>query len=164
MIMSTTNDYRTGKIVEGIRKAEAVLDNIAALTDGDPAVKHIREKILAFRPVWITSQEAMEMIRESAIVAVGKRVCRALHPESPETQSVFLDELARAMSDAGKAEIVPLDEAFQVIESQPGNKFIASMVSGRYLELCAVHPPDCIFCKAEQAGIRCFERHRDSSI
>jgi hypothetical protein len=159
--MSTTNDYRTGKIVEGIRKAEMVLDNISALTDSDPAVEHIREKILAFRPVWIASQEAMEMIWKSSIVAVGERVCRALHPESPETMSVFLDELAGAMSDSGKSKIVTPEEAIQVIRNQMNEKFIASMVDGKYLELCAVHPSDCIFCKAERAGIHCFKRHRD---
>jgi hypothetical protein len=66
--------------------------------------------------------------------------------------------------EAGKAEIVTLEDAEQLIFRQQRQKFIASMVSGRYLELCAVHSPDCIFCKAERAGIRCFEQHMDSPL
>ncbi|NTV67005.1 MAG: hypothetical protein HGB06_04865 [Chlorobaculum sp.] len=162
--MSTTDDYRTGKIVEGIRKAEMVLDSRSALAAGDPAFERIREKIVAFRPVWITAEQAAELIRQAEIVAVGERVCRALHPESPVTQTVFLDELAEAMAEAGKAGIVTAAAAMQVVNRQSRQRFIASMVSGRYLELCAVWPPDCVFCKAERAGVRCFGEHRDSRI
>lgn len=154
--MSTTHDYRTGKVVEGIRKAEKVLDNREAFAAGDPVFEHIREKIVAFRPVWISTERAVELIRQSELIAVGERVCRALHPESPETQSVFLDELAEAMIGAGKATAVDTSGAESVIERQSSRRIIASMVAGRYLELCAAWPPDCIFCKAERAGIRCF--------
>lgn len=162
--MSTTDDYRTGKVVEGIKKAEMVLGDREAFVAGDPVFEHIREKIVAFRPVWITKEQALELIRRAKSVAVGERVCRALHPESPETQTVFLDELADAMAGAGKAEIVTAVEAEQVINRQLRHRIIASMVSGSYLELCAAHPPDCFFCKAERAGIRCFDLSRDSLI
>ncbi|NTW32969.1 MAG: hypothetical protein HGB12_10125 [Bacteroidetes bacterium] len=107
-----------------------VLDTMSALIDGDPTFEHIREKILAFRPGWITSQEAMEMIRESSIIAVGERICRALHSESPETLSVFLDELAGALIEAGKPEIITPEDTIQVIRKQSREKFIASMVDG----------------------------------
>jgi hypothetical protein len=160
--MGTTEDYRTGRIVEGIRKAEMVLDNREALTSGDPVFLKIREKIMAFRPVWVTVEEVIGLIRKSVAVAVGERVCRALHPESPATQSVFLDELAEALTEAGKAEIVTPEVAEQIIIRQQRQRYIAAMVSGKYLELCAVHPADCIFCKAERAGMRCFEQHTDS--
>ena len=162
--MPTTDDYRTGKIVEGIKKAEIVLDNRATYPIGDPAFERIREKVVAFRPVWITAEQAAELIRQAEIVAVGERVCRALHPESPETQTVFLDELAEAMVEAGKAGIVTAVEAERIVNRQSRQRFIASMVSGRYLELCAVWPPDCVFCKAERAGVRCFGEHPDFQI
>jgi hypothetical protein len=160
--MATTDDYRTGKIVEGIRKAEALLGSRSAIADGDSAFERIREKILGFRPVWITRNETVGLIGDARIIAVGERVCRALHPESPETQSVFLDELAEAMVEAGRAVFVTTEEVELIIVRQQRQKFIASLVSGKYLELCAVHPPDCFFCKAERAGIRCFERNTDS--
>ncbi len=67
------------------------------------------------------------------------------------------------MSESGKAEIVTLEEAIHIIRKQSSEKFIASMIDGKYLELCAVYPSDCIFCKAERVGTRCFERSRDSS-
>ncbi len=133
--MGTVEDYRTGRIVEGISKAELVLGDRDALASGDPV---------------------FELIRQSKILAVGERVCLALHPESPETQTVFLDELAEAMIGAGKATAVDTSGAESVIERQSSRRIIASMVAGRYLELCAAWPPDCIFCKAERAGIRCF--------
>ncbi|ACF10783.1 conserved hypothetical protein [Chlorobaculum parvum NCIB 8327] len=154
--MGTIDDYRTGKIVEGIRKAESALDNRNSFSADDPVFGHIREKIVAFKPVWIAKEQAVEMIQQSRTLAVGERVCRALHPESPETQTVFLDELAEAMAGAGKAEIVTTAEAAQLVNRQSRDRIIASMVSGNYLELCSAHPSDCIFCKAERAGIRCF--------
>lgn len=162
--MGTIDDYRSGNIIEGIRKVELVLGNREVFTDGDPAFEHIREKIVAFRPVWITAEKALELIRRSEIVAVGERVCRALHPESPETQTVFLDELAGAMAEAGKARIVKAADAVGIINRQSSHRIIASMVSGNYLELCAAYPPDCVFCRAERAGIRCFDLSRDSLI
>jgi hypothetical protein len=162
--MSTTDDYRTGSIVEGIRKAEQVLDSPEAFAAGDPVFERIREKIVAFRPVWITSEQAVELIRQAEIVAVGERVCRVLHPESPVTQTVFLDELAEAMAEASKARIATAAEAMQVIERQARHRLIASMVSGKYLELCTAWPPDCVFCKAERSGIRCIGVHPVSQI
>lgn len=96
--------------------------------------------------------------------AVGERVCRALHPESPDTQTVFLDELAGAMAEAGKAVIVTVAEAIQVINRQAHCRLIASMVSGQYIEICAAYPPDCIFCKTERVGIRCFGKSISNSI
>lgn len=154
--MGTIDDYRTGNIVEGIRKAESVLDNRNTFSADDPVFGHIRENIVAFKPVWITKEQAVEMIQQSHTLAVGERVCRALHPDSPETQTVFLDALADAMINAGKATLVNAAEAEQSINRQTSYRFIASMVGGKYLELCSAYPPDCIFCKAERAGIRCF--------
>ncbi|NTU53395.1 MAG: hypothetical protein HGA97_06805 [Chlorobiaceae bacterium] len=162
--MGTTEDYRIGRVVEGIRRAERVLDNRDARSPGNPEFEKIREKILGFSPVWITMEQAVSVIRQAQIVAVGQRVCRVLHPESPETQSVFLDELAGVMAEAGKAGIVTAEMAEEVLNRQMRHRFIASMVSGRYLELCAVHSPDCIFCKAERVGIRCFDRNTDLPI
>ncbi|MBN1927950.1 MAG: hypothetical protein JW764_00180 [Chlorobiaceae bacterium] len=162
--MPTTDDYRTGKIVEGIKKAEMVLDSRSALAAGDPAFERIREKIVAFRPVWVTAEQAVELIRRAEVIAIGERVCRALHPDSPETQSVFLDELAEAMVDANKAEVITVPEAMQIINRQSPHRIITSMVSGKYLELCAAWPPDCVFCKAERVGIRCIGVRQDFRI
>ena len=154
--MGTIDDYRTGNIVEGIRKAESVLDNRNTFSADDPVFGHIREKIVAFKPVWIAKEQAVEMIQQSRTLAVGERVCRALHPKSPETQTVFLDALAEAMINAGKATLVNAAEAVAIVNRLANRRLIASMVGGKYLELCSAHPPDCIFCKAERAGIRCF--------
>jgi len=154
--MGTIDDYRTGKIVEGIRKAESALDNRNSFSADDPVFGHVREKIVAFKPVWITKEQAVEMIQQSRTLAVGERVCRTLHPKSPETQTVFLDALAEAMINAGKARLVDAAAAIAIVNRQANRRLIASMVAGKYLELCSAHPPDCIFCKAERAGIRCF--------
>ncbi|MGC8774564.1 MAG: hypothetical protein ACP5R6_04795 [Chlorobaculum sp.] len=97
-------------------------------------------------------------------MAVGERVCRMLHPESPETQTVFLDELAGAMAGSGKAEVVTVAEAVEIIDRESSQRIIASRVSGKYLELCAAWPKECVFCKAERAGIKCFGLSRDSLI
>lgn len=146
------------------RKAELMLDSRSASVAGDPAFERIREKIVAFRPLWVTAEQAVELIRQAEMIAVGERVCRTLHPESPLTQTVFLDELAEAMAGVEKAEIVMAAEAIRLINRQSRQRFIASMVSGKYLELCAAWPPDCVFCKAEWTGIRCIGLSEESQI
>lgn len=43
---------------------------------------------------------------------------------------MFLDELAEAMSDAKKAEIVTPEDTIHVIRKQSSVKFIASIIDG----------------------------------
>ncbi|NTW54546.1 MAG: hypothetical protein HGB15_07275 [Chlorobaculum sp.] len=68
------------------------------------------------------------------------------------------------MNESGKEEIVAAAKAEEIIGRQSRHRFIASMVSGRYLELCPTYSPDCIFCKTERAGIRCIGLFEDSQI
>ncbi|HHE07791.1 MAG TPA: hypothetical protein ENL01_02630 [Chlorobaculum parvum] len=111
----------------------------------------------------------IEATAAGSVNFIAKGGCGALQKEElsgviTESMTLTADKVwllngkdAEAMIGTGKAEIVTAAEATQVINRQSDHRIIASMVGGNYLELCAAHPPDCVFCKAEKAGIRCFE-------
>lgn len=157
--MSTIGDYADGSILLGIAKAMKALDSFEGLPGIDPpAVERIVEKIREFQPMAISLDAASSQIREASTVALGERVCRALHPDSPATDSVFLDDLAVAMIETGKARLANSTEAITALNGHFGHPLVITMVSGKYMEICASHRPDCVFWRAEQHGVRCFER------
>jgi hypothetical protein len=156
--MSTLEEYGSGSILDGITRALLVIDTIGGSLAVDPVLQHVQEKILEFRPRVVTLDTASVHIREASVVALGTRVCLALHPGSPATDSVFVDDLAVTMINAGKARPASPEEAITTLRSHNGHPLVMSMVSGKYLEICASHRQDCVFWRAEQHGIRCFER------
>ncbi len=156
--MGTTDDYSTGRILENIRKALHVFDSTeGSLTNNEQALR-IQEKIQEFKPRILTFPEASDYIRKAAIIALGERVCRALHTKSVSTDSVFLDELAEAMIRSGQARLASIEDAEQTLKKHSSHPLIISMVSGRYQEICASYPPDCVYWKAEKKGLHCLRR------
>ena len=102
----------------------------------------------------------MAAITVARMLAVGERVCRPLHPGSEFTGSVFLDELAEAMIDAGHARRASIEEAARTLDAGKGHPLVMSKVSGRYLEICASVRESCVFWQAERQGIRCIKRQQ----
>ncbi|NTW52543.1 MAG: hypothetical protein HGB22_08145 [Chlorobiaceae bacterium] len=156
--MGNIEDYRSGAILDGIRKALSVFDSGNALPIDDERIGHLIEKIRAFEPMCITIAEASIFIRNAKAIAHGERVCRPLHPGSELTQSVFLDELAEAMILSGSAEQATAEEAEQLLQQSSGNPLIISMISGRYQEICASHTMSCVYWRAEKRGVHCLKR------
>ena len=156
--MGSIEDYRSGNILGGISKALDALDRFGTLPPEDDRIEEVIEKIRAFKPGCITHSEASLLIRNAHSIALGERVCRALHPDSDPTQSVFLDELADAMIRSGRAMAASSEEAELALQQHSGHPLIISMVSGRYQEICASHRESCVFWKAEKRGVRCLKR------
>jgi hypothetical protein len=154
--MGSIDDYSSGRIVDGIAKALAVLSENECASGDDTQAIRIKEKILAFRPVIVSAEEASTVIRKATTIAVGERVCWALHPGSVGTESVFLDELANAMILSGRAVEATVDEAILALKKHTGHPLVMSMVSGRYLEICASVPADCVFWRAQKFGLKPF--------
>jgi hypothetical protein len=156
--MGTIEDYSSGRIIDGLRAALGILGSPYGSLPDNLQIARVQEKINAFDPMILSVSEASEYIRKASNIALGERVCRALNPASVSTQSVFLDELADAMILAGKARPVSDEEAEESLNKSSGHPLVISMVSGRYLEICASHQPDCVYWRAEKRGLRCLKR------
>ena len=160
--MGTTEDYSTGRILENIRKALHVFDSTEGSLSNNEQALRIQEKIQAFEPRILSFPEASDYIRKASTIALGERVCRALHPGSVSTESVFLDELAEAMISSGQARLASIEDAEQTLKKHSSRPLIISMVSGRYQEICASYPPDCVYWKAEKSGLHCLLNRKNS--
>jgi hypothetical protein len=159
--MGRIEEYRTGRILEGISKALQVIDSSTHGHDSSPEFVRVKQKIREFEPVVISRAEAGGFIQGARKIAIGERICRALHPGSEFTESVFLDELADAMIEAGHGRPASHGEALRVLEAHPGHPLVMSKVSGRYLEICSSTKTGCVFWIAERNGIRCMKRNKD---
>jgi hypothetical protein len=158
--MSTIERYADGSILDGIRKALLILGRKEHEGAEDAESIYVLEKIREFRPKVISIDEASACLRSAETIALGDRVCSELHPGSIVTRTVFLDELAKAMIDAGKAEMSNAEEAEKALRRYAGHPLIMSLISGRHLEICASHQSDCVFWMAEKHGMHCLERNR----
>jgi hypothetical protein len=151
--MATVEEYASGKILRSIRFA-----HLALLFSGVPLVGPVINKNLELRmepfdirP--ITLREAGRVIEESVHCAAGLRVCQPLFPDAMATESVFLNDLADRMVEAGMARMVTKDAALSILEKYPGNPLVLSRVSGRYLEICRSVPEVCIFWNMRRKGM-----------
>jgi hypothetical protein len=156
--MGSIEDYSSGTILGSIRRVVDVLNTVNMQPLDEKTLVRVKEKIRAFEPVCLSLAEASIFIRNARVLALGERVCRPLHPGSPSTRSVFLDELAEAMIRSGLAEPVTAEDAESSLDQNPGHPLIISMVSGRHQEICASHQPDCVYWLAEKHGLHCLKR------
>ena len=156
--MGTTEDYSTGRILENIRKALQVFESTEGPLNNNEQAIRIHKKIQEFEPRILSFPEASVYIRKASIIALGERVCRALHLGSVSTESVFLDELAETMLRSGQARLASIEDAEQTLKKHSSHPLIISMVSGRYQEICASYPPDCVYWRAEKRGLHCLRR------
>lgn len=156
--MGTTEDYSTGRILENIRKALHVFDSTEGSLSNNEQALRIQEKIQAFEPRILSFPEASDYIRKASTIALGERVCRVLHPGSVSTESVFLDELAEAMICSEQARLASIEDAEQTLKKHSSHPLIISLVSGRYQEICASYPPDCVYWRTEKRGLHCLKR------
>ncbi|MGB0131019.1 hypothetical protein [Chlorobium sp.] len=156
--MATAEEYAEGTILEGIRKTLVYFNTVDEPVPEDEKSRHIRQRIDAFEPRLLTIEQAMEYIRQAEAVALGQRVCRALHPGSVCSESVFLDDLAIAMVRAGKARNSGVEDARKSLEKSSGHPLIISKVSGKHQEICPSVPSECVFWRAEKKGMHCLKR------
>ena len=103
--MSTVDDYASGRILEGVKKTEQMIDDFNKT--GDPKIRRVleeRSKDSEKYHFLADMTELKALIRKAKEVAIGPRVCLEIHQECKHPmESVFLDELADAMVRVGKA-------------------------------------------------------------
>jgi len=79
----------TGKVCEQIKQALLVLDSVEGSLKGTEVGEALLNNVKKSEPLKITTEEAINLIKESQQCAIGERVCRCLNKETPLTESVF---------------------------------------------------------------------------
>jgi hypothetical protein len=156
--MATIQDHMTGKVCEQIKQALLVVDSVEGSLKGTEFSEALLNNINKSEPKQLTIEEAIKLIQESKQCAIGERVCRCLNKETPLTESVFLDDLAAGMVEAGKARFVTKDEAIDNVRKYQKSPIIVSKVSGKHSEICPTWPKTCLYWNMEKHKLKCTNR------
>jgi hypothetical protein len=156
--MATIQDYKSGKVCEQIKKAFSVFESVAAPLNDTEVGKVMLNNVKELEPKKLAIDEAIKLIQEARQCAIGDRVCRSLHTETPLTESVFLDDLAAGMVEAGKARFATKEEAIDSMKKYQKNPIIVSKVSGKYSEICPTWPKKCLYWNMEKHKLKCINR------
>jgi len=156
--MATIQDYKSGKVCEQIKRAFSVFESTEAPLNDTEVGKVMLKNVRELEPKKLAIDEAIKLIQEAKQCAIGDRVCRSLHTETPLTESVFLDDLAAGMVEAGKARFATKEEAIDNMSKYQKNPIIVSKVSGKYLEICPTWPKKCLYWNMEKRKLRCINR------
>ena len=156
--MATIQEYVSGEVCEKIRQAFLIFNSVEGSLNESKVGKAMLNNVNKLEPKKLTIDESIKLIQESKQCAVGERVCRSLHKETPLTESVFLDELAAGMVEAGKARFVNKDEAMDNVRKYQKKPIIVSKVSGKYSEICPTWPKKCLYWNMEKHKLKCINR------
>ena len=156
--MARVKDYTSGKVVAYIKAAFSVMGQSTTSLQETEMGKALEAEVEKMTPTKITLEQASELIAEAAQCAVGERVCRTLHTDTPLTESVFLDELAIGMAQAGKARLVTREEAVENLKKFNAHSIILSRVSDKPMEICPTWPKHCLYWNMEKHGLKCIHR------
>lgn len=156
--MATIQDYMSGKVCEQIKQAFSIFSSDNGSLNESDIGKTMLNNVNKLEPKLLTSEGAIELVQKSKKCAIGERVCRALHKDTPLTESVFLDELASGMVEAGKAKFVSKSEAIENIKKYYKKPIIISKVSGKFSEICPTWPKKCLYWNMEKHKMKCINR------
>ena len=152
--MATVEEYGSGKILHSIRLAHIALRVTGVLLFGPIVAAKMEQRMEPFAICPITLGYAGSIIGKCRCCAAGSRVCQPLFPASPVSESVFLDELAERMVEAGKARTVTKEGAVSVLGKYPDKPLLLSKVSGGTVEISRSEPSVCIYWKMRRGGLK----------
>jgi len=157
--MPEVRDYASGNILALINRGFALFKYAQTPLLG-PMVRGYGLKILnKCAPQKISESSAVSLIEKSDRCAVGQRVCNALHDGADHGESVFLDELAVALAEAGKAVFASKQQAINTLTDGRKGPIMITRVSGKYMEICRSIPKNCIYWNSEKHGLKCIGRN-----
>ncbi len=159
--MADVTDYKTGKLFKQLEEVFKLLESFKGPLMGSKLGERILEEVRKLNPKLMKIEQASDLIQEAQKCASGERVCRELHKEAPFTEAIFLDELAEAMVEAGKARYVTKQEAIEILGKYKENPLVVSVVSGKPMELCRTWPEKCLYWHLEKHGISCLDKAAD---
>ncbi len=154
--------YTSGKAAADTKKGLFWLKFIKYPFIGSAIAKKLLEGTREFEPKVLDIAGASELIRRSEKCAVGERVCRTIHNNSEITESVFLDELAEGMVNAGMARYVPPEDAIGILKKYSGNHpLVLSQISKKPVEICCSSVEKCIYWNMQRSNLRVFGESRE---
>jgi len=156
--MATIRDYTSGQVLRHVRMAFSIFDSSDGPLDNSDIGRAMAAEVNNYEPVILTMEQSAEYINNSSRCASGQRVCGELFPDTPRTESVFLDDLADGMVESNRARYVSKEQAVSILESYPKNPIVMSMVSGKYAEICRTFPEKCIYWNMEKRGLHCLKK------
>ena len=160
--MSTVDDYSSGRILEEVKKTEKMIDDFNSTKD--PKVRNaLKKKSKDSKHYHFLADmtQLRALIRSAKKVAIGPRVCLEIHQDCKRPmESVFLDELADALVNVGKARKATKREANLLLRKglEHRHSHVVTIVSGKPLELCNTCNDCCVLWKREKLGIKCIRR------
>jgi hypothetical protein len=154
--MSTVEEYKSGEAAKAVKTAWQAMKAIEGDLAADEIGKVIIDTVRGLSPQKIELSRAAELIAQADKCAKGERVCRCQFPGSPRSESVFLDELAEGLVQAGKAEFVTPGQAVKVLENGKGKPIVVTKVEGKYMEICRTWHEHCVYWNLEKRGVRCL--------
>lgn len=156
--MATIQDYVSGKVLKLIEQAFEIFYSMGDSLENHDIGKTMLKNVQKLEPKRMKVDKIIELIQAAEHCAIGERVCRALHKDTPLTESVFLDELAEGMVKAGKAKFVSKAEAIKNIKKYEKKPIIVSKVSGKHSEICPTWPKKCLYWNMEKHKLKCINR------
>lgn len=147
--------YTSGKAAADTKKGLLWLKFIRYPLIGPTIAKILLDGAEEFEPEVVDITDASKLIRQSLKCAVGERVCRTNHKNSEVTESVFLDELAVGMVNAGKARYVPFENAIETLQKYSNDHpLILSHISKKPMEICCSSVGNCIYWNMQRSNLR----------
>jgi hypothetical protein len=158
--MTTIEQYKSGKAAKAVRRAFETMQALEKLLPETEFAEIFSKNIKTLTPLAVDEKQAFEYIKEADRCAIGERLCKCEFPEAPSTNAVFLEELADAMVEAGKAKYASKEGARTALAEHRGRPLIVSKISGKYMEICRTWPKNCFYWNMEKCGMKCIERRK----
>jgi hypothetical protein len=151
--MRTVEDYASGKILKDVQRAKQKVKTLGET--GDPVLRRELEESSkdSTKHHYVATLKHLKALLDSAeTIAIGPRICEECEQPS---ESVFLDELAEALIDVGKAKNATKNEAYFVLQEGKTKRHphVVSIVEGKPMELCNTCVDCCVLWQREKIGI-----------
>ena len=161
--MATIEQYTSGEAAKAVRMAFDIMQNLEESLPGTKYAEVFLKNVNELQPLAVDEEQVFEFIGRASRLATGPRICQCEFPEGPPTAAVFLDDLAVAMVEAGKAEYTTPDKARAALAEHRGKPLVVSKVSGEYREICRTWPEGCFYWNMEKRGLKCLSRLKRSA-
>jgi len=157
--MATIDEYKSGKAAKAVRLAFETMQALELPLLETELADIFAKNVEELTPLAVDEKQAFEFIGKADRCAIGDRLCKCEFPEAPSSCAVFLEELADAMVEVGKAEYASKEEAMTALSQHKGRPLVVSKISGKYMEICRTWPENCFYWNMEKRGMNCIERH-----
>jgi hypothetical protein len=155
--LATIEEYVSGRGSNAAKQVVTFLrQEQGPILDRELASRFERE-IEVRQPKLLTLDQAASLIRESRVVAIGHRMCRAAFPSTPTTNAVYLDELGEALIDVKRATASDAATALELLEQQRRYPIVSSLVEGRRQEICPTVPSRCFYWNLKRRQLQVFD-------